>query len=82
MASSEDMLLRHDPPHPKRPLDTLTDEELSRLEKATILVKGAYIPATPQNLIQAVVDAEAMAALPLVLPIHRKVQMNKRKETL
>ena len=70
-----------DLPHPGRSLDTLTDQELRWLEKATTPAKAAYIPAFPQSIIQAVVDAGAVTALPLVLSIHRQLAMAKRRET-
>ena len=75
------MVLRPDPPHPGRSLDTLTDTELSRLEKATIPVRAAYIPSFPARVLQAVNDADAVIALPLVLAIHRQLAMTKREET-
>ena len=70
-----------DPPHPGRSLDTLTDNELRRLEKSAIPTKAAYIPGFPQSVIQAFVDADAVAALPLVLAIHRQLVVTRRKET-
>ena len=75
------MVLRPDPPHPGRSLDTLTDTELSRLEKATIPVKAAYIPSFPARVLQAINDADAVIALPLILAIHRQLTMTKREET-
>ena len=73
--------MRPDPPHPGRSLDTLTDTELSRLEKATIPVKATYIPSFPARVLQAVNHADAVIALPLVLAIHRQLAMTKREET-
>ena len=70
-----------DLPHPGRSLDTLTDQELRRLEKATTPAKAPYIPAFPKSLIQAVVDGDAVTALPLVLAIHRQLTMTNREET-
>ena len=67
--------------HPGRSLDTLKDEELRRLEKSVTQTKEAYIPGFPQNVIKAIVDADAVAALPLVLAIHRQLVLTKRKET-
>jgi hypothetical protein len=61
------MILRPDPPRPGRSLDDLTDKELVRFEKPTASSKAGYIPAFPQRVLQAVVDADAVAALPLVL---------------
>jgi hypothetical protein len=75
------MILRPDPPHPGRCLDTLTDGELRRLEKSVTPVTAAYIPAFPQSVMRAVVDAHAEAALPLVLAIHRQLVVTKREET-
>ena len=75
------MALRPDPLPPGRSPDTLTDEELRRLEKSVTPTKAAYIPGFPQSVIQALVDADAVAALPLVLAIHRQLAMTKRKET-
>ena len=73
--------MRPDPPRPGRSLDTLTDKELRRLEKSATPTKAAYIPGFPQSIIQAIVDADAVAAFPLVLAIHRQLAMAKRKET-
>ena len=75
------MVMCPDLPHPGRSLDTLTDQELRRLEKATTPVNAPYIPAFPQSLIQAVVDGDAVTALPLVLAIHRQLTMTNREET-
>ena len=73
--------MRPDPPHPGRPLDTLTEKELRRLEKSATPTKAAYIPGFPQRIIQAIADADAVAAFPLVLAIHRQLVVTKRKET-
>ena len=73
--------MRADPPQPRRSLDTLTDKELRRLEKSATPTKAAYIPGFPQSIIQAIVDADAVAAFPLVLAIHRQLVVTKRKET-
>lgn len=73
--------MRPDPPHPRRCLDTLSDKELRRLEKSSTPTKSTYIPAFPQSLIQAVVDGDAVTALPLVLAIHRQLTMTNREET-
>ena len=73
--------MRSDRQHPERSLDRLTDEELQRLEKSATPAKAAYIPALPQSVIKAVIDADAVVALPLVLAIHRQLHMTKRKET-
>jgi len=73
--------MRPDPPRPGRSLDTLTDKELRRLEKSATPTKAAYIPGFPQSIIQAIVDADAVAAFPLVLAIHRQLVVTKRKET-
>lgn len=62
-------------------LDTLTDKQLHRLEKSANQTKAGYIPALPQPVLQAVIDADAVGALPLVLAIHRQLTMTKRKET-
>ena len=75
------MILRPDTPRPGRSLDELTDKELVRLEKPTAPPTAGYIPAFPQRVLQAVVDADAVAALPLVLAIHRQLVMAKREET-
>ena len=75
------MVLRPDPPHPRRCLDTLSDKELRRLEKSSTPTKSTYISAFPQSVIQAVVDADAVAALPLVLAIHRQLVVTRREET-
>jgi hypothetical protein len=72
---------RPDSPHPGRCLDTLTDGELRRLEKSATPATAAYIPAFPQSVMQAVVDADAVTALPLILAIHRQLVMTKREET-
>ena len=72
--------MRPDPPQPRRSLDTLTDKELRRLEKSATPTKAAYIPGFPQSVIQAIVDGDAVAALPLVLAIHRQLAVTKRKE--
>ena len=75
------MVMCPDPPHHGLSLDTLTDEGLRRLEKSAAPARVAYIPAFPQSVIQAIVDADAVAALPLVLAIHRQLAVTKRKET-
>ena len=75
------MVLRPDPPHPRGLLDTLSDKELRRLEKPTTPAKAAYIPGFPQSVIQAILDTDAVAALPLVLAIHRQLTMTNREET-
>jgi hypothetical protein len=75
------MILRPDPPYPGRCLDTLTDNELRRLEKSATPATAAYIPAFPQSVMRAVVDADALAALPLVLAIHRQLVVTKREAT-
>ena len=75
------MTLRPDLPHAGRCLDTLTDKELSRFEQATVPVKAGYIPSFPERLLQAVNDADAVIALPLILAIHRQLVMTRGKET-
>ena len=75
------MVLCPDPSHPERSLDALTDKELMRLEKSVASPKAAYIPAFPHSVIQAIVDADAVTALPLILAIHRQLTVTKRKET-
>ena len=69
------------PPQPGRSLDTLTDKELFSLEKPMTPTKAAYIPGFPRGIIQAIVDADAVAALPLVLAIHRQLVLTRREET-
>ena len=75
------MILRPEPTQPGRSLDTLTDSQLRRLEKSAIPTKAGYIPGFPQSVLQAVVDADAVVTLPLILAIHRQLTMAKRKET-
>jgi hypothetical protein len=75
------MVLHPDPTQPKHSLDTLTDKELRRLEKSASPTKATYVPAFPQSVLQAVIEADAVVALPLILAIHRQLTMNRRKET-
>lgn len=75
------MVLRPEPTQPSLSLDTLADKQLHRLEKSATTKRAGYIPSLPQSVLQAVIDADAVAALPLVLAIHRQLTMAKRKET-
>jgi hypothetical protein len=62
--------------------DAMSDDELRRLE--TVGTRDSnqhYIPKFPQAILLAIVHADATAALPLVLAIHRQLTMTKRDET-
>jgi hypothetical protein len=62
--------------------DAMSDDELRRLE--SIVPRGDnqhFIPKFPLSILQAVVDADAALALPLILAIHRQLMMTKRDET-
>ena len=76
------------PPDPivaRLSLDHLSDFELRKLERPPSDhrpdVRAQFIPACPVRIIQAMVDADATAALPLVLAIHRQLTLARRKET-
>jgi hypothetical protein len=62
--------------------DAMSDEELRRLESIVPRDNSNhYIPQFPQAVLQAVVDADAVVALPLILAIHRQLVMTKRDDT-
>jgi hypothetical protein len=42
---------------------------------------GSYVPGFPLRVLKAVVEADAILALPLVLAIHRQLCMTKRAST-
>ncbi len=73
--------MRPDPPQSSPSLNTLTDKELMPLEKVSAGAKQAYIPSFPQSVIQGIVEADAVVALPLVLAIHRQLTATRRDET-
>jgi hypothetical protein len=60
--------------------DRLTDADLRKSEvKLTSIMKpAAFVPAVPVTVLQAVVQARAEKALPLILAIHRQLQMSGR----
>ena len=65
-------------------LDHLSDFELRKLERTSDGrpdVRAQFIPACPVRIIQAMVNADAVVALPLVLAIHRQLTSARRKET-
>ena len=65
-------------------LDHLSDFELRKLERTSDGrpdVRAQFIPACPVRIIQAIVDADAVVALPLVLSIHRQLTLARREET-
>ena len=75
------------PPDPivaRLSLDHLSDLELRKLERPSNLQpdgRAHFIPPCPVRIIQAMVDADAVVALPLVLAIHRQLTLARRKET-
>ncbi len=75
------------PPDPivgRLSLDHLSDFELRKLERTSDgrpYVRAQFIPACPVRIIQAMVDADAVVALPLVLAIHRQLTSARREET-
>ncbi len=75
------MTLRPETPSVVRSIDTLTDEELRRFEKPVTSSKTHYIPGFPVKVLHGIIRADAVAALPLILAIHRQLVMTKRKET-
>jgi hypothetical protein len=75
------MTLRPETPSVVRSIDTLTDEELRRFEKPVTSSKTHYIPGFPVKVLHAIIRADAVAALPLILAIHRQLLMTKREET-
>ena len=46
-----------------------------------MIAARSFLQAAREWRIEAVVDADAVAALPLVLAIHRQLAMTKREET-
>ena len=65
-------------------LDHLSDFELRKLERTSDGrpdVRAQFIPACPVRIIQAMVEADAAVALPLVLAIHRQLTSARREET-
>jgi hypothetical protein len=65
-------------------LDSLSDRELQSFERRVPLAgnpKRQFIPAFPLRIQQALVEADAVVALPLVLAIHRQLTMTHREET-
>ena len=65
-------------------LDHLSDFELRKLERTSDGrpdVCAQFIPACPVRIIQAMVEADAAVALPLVLAIHRQLTSARREET-
>lgn len=65
-------------------LDHLSDFELRKLEHTSDGrpdVRAQFIPPCPVRIIQAMVDADAVIALPLVLAIHRQLTSARREET-
>ncbi len=75
------------PPDPivgRLSLDHLSDFELRKLERTSDgrpYVRAQFIPACPVRIIQAMVNADAVVALPLVLAIHRQLTSARREET-
>ena len=68
---------------PQEAGDRLTDADLRKSEIKLPPVKkpAAFVPAIPLAILQAVVEAHAEKALPLILAIHRQLEMSKRKST-
>ena len=65
-------------------LDHHSDFELRKLERTSDGrpdVRAQFIPACPVRIIQAMVEADAAVALPLVLAIHRQLTSARREET-
>ena len=76
------------PPDPivaRLSLDHLSDFELRKLERPSSdprpAARAHFIPPCPVRIIQAMVDADAVVALPLVLAIHRQLTSARREET-
>jgi hypothetical protein len=66
------------------PLDRLPGQELQTFERCVRLVantKPQFVPAFPLRILQAIVEADAVIVLPLVLAIHRQLIMNGREDT-
>jgi hypothetical protein len=62
--------------------DTMSDAELRRLESIVPRENNHhFIPKFPLAILQAVVDADAVIALPLMLAIHRQLVMTKKDDT-
>jgi hypothetical protein len=63
--------------------DRLIDADLHKSEVKLPSLKqpAAFVPAIPLAVLQAVVRAHAEKALPLILAIHRQLQMTRRKST-
>lgn len=73
-----------DPIAARLSLDHLSDFELRKLERTSDGrpdVRAQFIPPCPVLIIQAMVDADAVVALPLVLAIHRQLTSARREET-
>jgi hypothetical protein len=61
--------------------DAITDTELCRLATSVPRTRASYIPPLPLQILQAVVEADAVIALPLILAIHRQLTMSGRSDT-
>ena len=65
-------------------VDSLSDRELQSSERRVQFAANTrrqFIPAFPLRIQQALVEADAVVALPLVLAIHRQLTMTRREET-
>lgn len=67
--------------HPPIVADDITDKKLYRLATTAPRKQGSYIPPLPVQILQAVVAADAVIALPLILAIHRQLTMSGRSDT-
>ena len=61
--------------------DDITDAELCRLATTAPRTRGGYISAFPLQILQAVVAADAVIALPVILAVHRQLTMSGRSDT-
>jgi hypothetical protein len=61
--------------------DAMSDSELRRIETTVTHGNKHYIPSFPQAILQAVVEADAVITLPLILAIHRQLAMTQRDDT-
>lgn len=65
-------------------MSVLTDKELQKFEKPIAQAnteKDHFIPPLPIKILLEVVRLDAVAALPLVLAIHRQLVMKKKDDT-
>ena len=63
--------------------EQLTDADLrqSEVKLPSTRQRAAFVPPIPVAVVQAVVDVDAEKALPLILAVHRQLQMTRRAWT-